>query len=99
MNAAEIEAKYRQKGLIVEHVSDAPGKIYEPHAHEQTLLFTIRGSVDIKLEEGEWQTLFPGREFVVGSGQLHEARVGEQGWEYVAAWDAEDAKKYAFKHP
>lgn len=94
MNRTEAEAHYQDKGLETEYGFDKPGTIYKPHTHEKTWLYTLSGSIAIKLGEGEWRTLQPNTEFVVGSGQLHEAKVGKDGWEWVAAWDAEEAEKF-----
>lgn len=99
MNAAEALDHYRQQGLVAKHVTDEPGKVYEPHVHERTILFTLAGSVKLKLGNADWQTLTPGQERVIESRQQHQAEVGPKGWEYVAAWDAEEARQFAFDHP
>ena len=88
-----VEA-YRSRGLIAERGSDKPGTVYEPHSHEQTHLYTIAGSLDIKAGDRPKQTVKAHQEFVVGGEELHEAVVGPDGWEYVAAWDEDEAKKY-----
>lgn len=94
LNKIEIEQSYRAKGLETEYVVDEAGKVYEPHRHEQTYLYTLSGSVKIKVDDGDWQTLRSGQEFIVGTNQLHEAEVGPEGWEYVAAWNPEEAEKF-----
>lgn len=93
MNRKEAEKKYKSKGLEVEYGKDSPGTKYEPHRHEQTYLYTLSGSLKIKVEDN-WLEIEPHQEFIVGDGKLHEAIVGENGWEYVAAWNEEEAKKY-----
>lgn len=90
-----VKEAYTQAGLAVESGRDEPGTLYEPHRHEKTYLYTISGAIDIKLDGGETQTLQPHQEFIVNGDQLHEAVVGADGWEYVAAFDAEEAKGYA----
>ena len=94
MSREEVEKKYKSKGHEVEYGKDDPGTKYEPHRHEQTFLHTLSGSLKIKLEDSDWIELKPSQEFIVGAGELHEAIVGENGWEYVAAWNEEEAKKY-----
>ena len=94
MNRAEVEHNYKARNLDIEYCNDEPGKIYEPHRHEQTYLYTLSGLVKIKVDDSDWQTLEPGQEFIVGTNQLHEAEVGSEGWEYVAAWDPKEAKKF-----
>src|SRR5581483_5152828 len=90
-----VEEAYRQRGLEVESGFDKPGTIYEPHKHEKTYLYTVSGSISIKLDGGEAQDVQPHQEFIVGGNQLHEAVVGEQGWRYVAAYSADEAAQYA----
>lgn len=85
---------YRQRGLVTEAGRDKPGTVYEPHRHEQTRLYTVAGSLDIRVEAGEKQHIVPHQEFIVGGNQLHEAVVGADGWEYVAAWDEAEAEQY-----
>lgn len=85
---------YQNRGLTVERGKDKPGTVYEPHRHEQTHLYTISGSLDIKAGDRPIQTVKAHQEFVVGGDELHEAKVGPEGWEYVAAWDKDEAMKY-----
>lgn len=94
MDKDNVERAYKTKGLEVEHGQGEPNTIYEPHRHEKTYLYTLAGSIKIRLDEGEWITALPGQEFVIEDGQLHEAIVGSEGWGYVAAWDEEQAQKY-----
>jgi hypothetical protein len=94
MNREEAEKKYKLNDLDVEYGKDDPGTIYEPHRHEQTFLYTLGGSLKIKIENDKWVELTPHQEFIVCDGRLHEAIVGKNGWEYVAAWNEEEAKKY-----
>jgi quercetin dioxygenase-like cupin family protein len=94
MNREEVEKNYKSKGLDVEYGKDDPGTKYKPHRHEQTFLYTLSGSLKIKLEDDNWVEVRPYQEFIVDAGKLHEAVVGENGWEYVAAWNEEEAKKY-----
>jgi mannose-6-phosphate isomerase-like protein (cupin superfamily) len=92
--ASDVERAYQQRDLVTEHGTDEPGKLYEPHRHEKTYLYTITGSIDIRLDDQSSQTAKPHQELVVGGNQLHEAIVGSEGWEYVAAWSGEEAKNY-----
>ena len=95
MNKNQILAKYNSLGLETEYGLDKPGKVYPPHRHEKTFLYTLGGSIKIKIDNKEWMELEKGEEFIVGSNQLHEAIVGKDGWEYVAAWDKEEAKRFS----
>lgn len=92
--AAMVEDAYKQRGLVTETGRDEPDTVYEPHRHEKTFLYTIAGSLDIRLDEGDVQHVLPHQEFVVGGNQLHEAVVGADGWEYVAAWNEAEAANY-----
>jgi quercetin dioxygenase-like cupin family protein len=85
---------YEQQGLRAEHVVDHPNHVYEPHQHEKTYLYTVAGSLTIKLE-GTTHVLEVGKQFVVESDQLHSATVGPEGCEYIAAWDPEEAMAFA----
>jgi mannose-6-phosphate isomerase-like protein (cupin superfamily) len=92
--AGDVEGAYRRKGLVTEHGADEAGKRYELHQHERTHLYTLAGSIVITLGEQSPKTVEPHQEVVVGNNQLHEATVGSDGWEFVAAWDEEEAKQY-----
>jgi quercetin dioxygenase-like cupin family protein len=92
--AQRVKQMYQERGLVAEYVHDKPGTIYEPHSHEATILFTLSGEVVFTLEDLDPVMLQTGREFSVGSGRLHEAVVGSQGWEYIAAWDPIEAEQY-----
>lgn len=94
MNQEQIENRYRERGLEVEHGRDEPGKVYEPHTHEQTFAYTLGGSIKVRIDNQEWRELRAGQEVEIGSNQLHEGVVGHEGWEYVVAWNAEEAKQY-----
>lgn len=89
-----IEGIYRGRGLVVERGKDEPATVYEPHKHEKTHLFTVSGSIDIKLGDKPAQTISPFQEIVVGSNVVHEAVVGPDGWEYIAAWDEKEAQSF-----
>ncbi len=86
MEYKEIENHYHDLGLLTEHGTDKPGTVYPPHIHEMTYLYTLTGSLSIRIRDGDWQTLQAGDEFIIQKDELHEAKVGEDGWEYVAAW-------------
>lgn len=98
MKRAEVEKRYKSMGLDTEYGQDKPGTVYKPHKHEQTYLYTLSGSLKIRTDSGDWRTISTGQEFIIESGQLHEAIVGEDGWEYVAAWDEEESKTFADDH-
>jgi len=91
MTREEVEAKYKKMGLQIEYGNDKPGFVYEPHRHEQTYLYTLSGSIKLKLDD-DWQELTSGNEAIVGENQLHEAVVGPEGWEWVAAWAKLDTR-------
>lgn len=94
----KIKEQYKKQGLEVEHGFDKAGKVYRPHRHERTLLYTLDGSLSIKIENQSWRILNPGDECVIGNNQLHEAKVGPEGWEYIAAWNKEESKKFKPQH-
>jgi quercetin dioxygenase-like cupin family protein len=94
MQRKVIEQKYRDMGLEYKHVSDEPGKVYKPHRHGQAYLYSLSGSIKLKLDDGDWQSIEPGREVIIKRHQLHEAVVGPDGWEYIFAWHPEEAKEY-----
>jgi quercetin dioxygenase-like cupin family protein len=94
VNIDQVEQKYKDRGLEVEHGRDEPGKIYPPHRHEETFLYTVSGSVKVKVDNKDWNTLKSGTEFTIGKDQLHEAVVSADGWEYIAAWNSEEAKEF-----
>mgnify|MGYP001601369078 FL=1 len=94
MKREEVEAAYKAQGLTTEYGYDVPGKVYEPHRHERTVLFTLAGSIRVKIENEVWKELHPGSEFVIGNEALHEGIVGNEGWEYIAAWNPEEEAKF-----
>jgi quercetin dioxygenase-like cupin family protein len=93
MTRQEAEAKYHRLGLTTRHITDQPGEIYEPHAHEEVYLFTLTGSLKLRLDNGPWQTVEPGQEVHIKTGQRHEAVAGSNGWEYIFAASAAEIKR------
>jgi mannose-6-phosphate isomerase-like protein (cupin superfamily) len=89
----EIEQHYREQGLETRYVTDKPGTIYEPHQHGRVYLFTLKGSAKIKLGHGSWHSVEQGQEIVIEKGQLHEAVVGKNPWEYIFAATSEEMQK------
>ena len=89
------QKRYESMGLKTELIKDAPGRIYPQHKHHTTYLFTLAGQVVVILDSKERHTLHPGDELVIKTDQLHEAVVGKDGWEYLAAWDPTEAEKYS----
>ena len=87
MNRQDVEAKYKNQGLETEYGFDNPGKVYELHRHEKTYLYTLSGSLELKLDDNDWMELESDTEAIIDENQLHEAKVGPKGWEYVAAWE------------
>lgn len=94
MNRRAIEHKYKNIGLATKHVIDEPGKVYEAHRHGKVFLYSLKGLVKIKLDSKDWRTISPDQELIINRNQLHEAVVGPDGWEYIFAWDPQEAKKY-----
>jgi|SRR5579884_4163718 len=86
-------AKYERMGLETREFQAQPGQMFEPHRHGGVRLFTIAGSADIRLDGGAWQTVSPGVELVIADGQLHEARAGNEDWQYILATTAEEMAK------
>jgi quercetin dioxygenase-like cupin family protein len=93
MELQDAEYKYQELGLEVRHIVDEPGEVYEPHRHEGVYLFTVKGSAQIKLDDGEWRTLEPGAEVHIQDDQLHEATAGPNGWEYLFATSPQEMKR------
>jgi quercetin dioxygenase-like cupin family protein len=85
MTEAEAIRKYKDLGLNFSYELDKAGKIYSPHVHQKVYLYCLKGSVKIKLDKKEWYELQPGQELIIDKGQLHEAIVGSEGWEYIHA--------------
>lgn len=88
---------YRRHRLECAQGKDAPGTVYERHAHERTILYTISGKLILTLfdcEPPRVVELVPGSEFVISGGVEHSAVVGNEGWKWLAAWDPEEAKQY-----
>lgn len=94
MTKETVIQRYETLGLITEEGSDKPGTLYAPHKHEKTYLWTVDGSIMIKKGVGNWKTYTAGQECVIEDGEIHEAKVGPDGWKYIAAYDEEEAKKY-----
>lgn len=92
MTTPEAEEKYRRLGLVTRQLKDKPGFKYESHRHGGVYLYTIAGSLDLKLN-GKWRTVREGEEVRIDDNQLHEAVVGSAGWEYIFAATAEEAKR------
>jgi len=87
MNQQEIDDKYKNQGLETEYGFDKSGKVYELHRHKKTYLYTLSGSLELKLDDNDWIELESDTEVIIDDNQLHEAKVGPKGWEYVAAWE------------
>lgn len=94
MNKEKVIGKYVALGLTVEEGFDEAGKVYERHKHETTYLWTAVGSIEIKIGDGDWELYEIGSECVIRGGEYHEAKVGKEGWGYIAGWNPEEAKKY-----
>ncbi len=89
-----LEKAYKDRGLAVKHVSDEAGKVHEPDRDIKMHFLTLSGSVEVKIDDELPMKWRPFQELIVSSGQLHEAKVGKNGWEYIVAWDEEEAKQY-----
>jgi hypothetical protein len=93
INRQEIERGYQESGFETRHVGDGPGAVYQPERYEKVRLFTLRGSAEIKLDDEPWKTVEAGQELVMDDAQMHEARVGKDGWEHIVAASAEELKR------
>ena len=73
--------KFEEEGFT--HVydwDDAPGTVYEAHAHKgKVSLFVTDGSITFDFE-GEKREVKAGERFDVPIGAVHSAVVGPQGW-------------------
>ncbi len=94
MNTKKIIKRYQKMGLKTKHAFDKPREIYKPHSHGEVRLYSLNGSIKIRKDEKAWEDIKPGQEVVIKRGQIHEAVVGPDGWEYIFVWDEEEAKKY-----
>lgn len=88
----EAEYTYQAKGLETRYIIYKPYKIYKPHAHASVYLFSVKGTAKIKLAD-KWLNVSPGQEIKIESGQVHEAVVGQDGWEYIFATTSEEMKR------
>jgi quercetin dioxygenase-like cupin family protein len=93
MRLEDIKAKYKKMGLVTFLQVDEPNKTYEPHRHDAVRIYTLKGSAKVKLDNQGWQAFGSGEELVINNNQLHEAIVGPEGWEYIFATSAEEAKR------
>lgn len=82
------ESRYKDMGLEVIYAKDQPDKVYEPHSHHATRLFSLSGSVKVRVGESDWREIRPGEEVVIEEGEEHEAITGPEGWEYIFAYPA-----------
>ncbi|MEX0917778.1 MAG: hypothetical protein WDZ93_01325 [Candidatus Paceibacterota bacterium] len=98
MTKEEVIKHYTKSGLTIEEGFDKPGTVYEPHRHERTYLWTLFGSITLRKGTDDWRTYTTGEECVIEDGEVHEAKIGPEGWKYIAAFDAEEAKKYEDAH-
>lgn len=89
---------YSEKGLEFRHHIAEAGKVFEPDRDVSMHFLTISGSIQVKLDNKSPRTFKPFQELIVDSGQLHEGKVGQDGWEYLVAWDEDEAKKYRDEH-
>ncbi len=88
-----LTAEFIERGLFTNVYSDEPNEVSKPHAHAGATLVTLKGSADIRVGGGEWQTAIPGDITVIQDDQLHEVRAGEAGWKYLFATSREEAER------
>ncbi len=78
------EGMLRSEGFV--HVfdwTDAPGAVYEPHAHkDKVTIFTTKGSVDFTINN-QTLTFRAGDRYDVPPGVVHSAVVGPDGWSCI----------------
>lgn len=98
MDARQAKQKYKKLGLKTINASDEPNKKYESHAHHATWLYCLKGSLKVKLDDKAWKTIKPDDEVVIKEGQLHQAIVGPDGWEYIFAYPA-DTEPFSYEPP
>jgi len=96
MAPLEIEEKYKKMGLKTMLAKDEPGKTYAPHSHHATWLYSLSGSVKVRLDGKDWKEIKPGEEVVIKDGQLHEAIVGSDGWQYIFAYP-KDTEPFSYE--
>jgi quercetin dioxygenase-like cupin family protein len=89
MNKEELKNKLTSEGFpVVYEWTDAPGTIYEDHAHQGKVSFYVtKGSVTFS--GGVTQTVFTGERIDVPVGVRHTAIVGSEGCEYVVGQEVE----------
>ncbi len=89
MNNEDLKNKLTAEGFpIVYEWTDAPGTVYEDHAHQGHVSFYVtRGSVTFS--GGINQTVSAGERIDVPVGVHHTAVVGSEGCEYVVGGEVE----------
>ncbi len=81
--AEEIELSLQREGLHVEIEEDEPGTIYDPHAHDETILAIVEGSMKLLVGDATFH-LRKGDRFTVPANAPHSAIVGSKGCVYAA---------------
>src|SRR5215217_1424321 len=91
----KYQREFESHGWLYEVGEDEPNKRYAPHRHGWTRLITLAGGVTVKKEDNEWIELYKGSVCDIESGQLHEAVVGAEGWQWLAAWKPEEDASFS----
>ena len=77
-------AALEAEDLLVTEWTDDAGASYEPHVHEhEEVRVVLEGSM-VVIADGREHRLKAGDRIDLASGQLHSARVGENGVRYLA---------------
>lgn len=90
---ARLTAYFKRRGLFTNTYSDKPNEVSAPHAHGGATLVTLEGSVEVRLDNGTWQTAAPGDITVIKDNQLHEVKAGNAGWRYLFACSQQEARR------
>lgn len=72
---------FQQEGLTPHRWSNAPGDVYEAHAHTyHKVVYVLSGSITFGFPvEGQPTTLYPGDRLDLPAGVTHNAAVGPKG--------------------
>jgi cupin superfamily acireductone dioxygenase involved in methionine salvage len=78
---AEVTAFFHARGIAATRWSNAPGTVYEEHAHAyRKMLFCVEGGITFFLPEQDRDVrLAPGDRLTLPPGVRHRALVGEHG--------------------
>jgi hypothetical protein len=87
-----VEEAFKSRRLATRMITAEAGKVYEPDRDVRMHFLTVSGSAEVKIDNEPPTICKPFHELIIGKDQLHQATVGPEGWEYIVAWNEEEAK-------